>query len=80
MYGDGSAYGSSEARGGKSRRRRYALLERHVRSADVGVRVGYEVVSAVDLAFALSNSTTDGGTIFQVFQITTIFCECIKLS
>lgn len=44
--------------------------ERHARSADVGVKVGYEVVSAVDLAFSLNNSSGDGDeapgvTIFQ---------------
>lgn len=56
----------------KSRSKRsYAIHERHVRSADVGVKVGYEVISAVDLAFSLnSNSTNNDGdmpsvTIFQ---------------
>ena len=57
--------------GVKSRSKRsYAIHERHVRSADVGVKVGYEVISAVDLAFSLnSNSSGEsdvpGVTIFQ---------------
>ena len=61
-----------ETKGGvKSRSRRsYAIHERHVRSADVGVKVGYEVISAVDLAFSLNGNASNGGegpgvTIFQ---------------
>ena len=50
---------------GLRRTKRYALHERRIRSADVGVRVGYEVISAVDLAFT-PNASTDGITIFQV--------------
>merc|ERR1712136_657719 len=50
----------------KSRKRRYAFHERHVRSADVGVVTGYEVISAVDLAFTPNaSSSAEGVTIFQ---------------
>ncbi len=52
---------------GSRRTKRYALHERRIRSADVGVRVGYEVISAVDLAFT-PNASTDGITIFQVIM------------
>ena len=48
----------------KSRKRRYAFPQRHVRSADIGLRTAYEVISAVDLAFT-PNASSEGLTIFQ---------------
>jgi len=56
---------ASDVKGVKSRKRRYAFHERHVRSADVGVVTGYEVISAVDLAFTPNASASEGVTIFQ---------------
>ena len=57
----------------KSREKRsYTIHQRQVRSADVGVKTGYEVISAVDLAFSLNGNNSDqdenspGVTIFQV--------------
>ncbi|KAK2719599.1 uncharacterized protein LOC136037321 [Artemia franciscana] len=47
----------------KPRRRREAVIEEKAKNADVGVEVGYEVVSAVDLAFTPNG--TEGVTVFQ---------------
>jgi len=57
-------YATQGSEGRSRKRRSYALHERRVRSADVGVRVGYEVISAVDLAFT-PNASSEGITIFQ---------------
>lgn len=63
-------YATQGSEGRSRKRRSYALHERRVRSADVGVRVGYEVISAVDLAFT-PNASSEGITIFQVnFSLT----------
>jgi len=76
---DISAYETAQSaspEGNKKQRvkRSYDLSQHHgrqVRSADVGVKVGYEVVSAVDLAFSLNGlnasdgDSTPGVTIFQ---------------
>jgi len=64
-YAEAEASPASPA--AKSRKRRYAFHERHVRSADVGVVTGYEVISAVDLAFT-PNASSNGAESVTIFQ------------